>query len=181
MPYKKISGVYTITNITTNKILVGESVNILSRLRHHKSRLRKNKHDNSYLQKAWNKYGESDFLFEILEECNIEFTKSQEHYWSNLLNTKNRNFGYNIMTTNPYTAGTNINRIVTKETILKRSSKLRGRVQSKEEKERRINSLKEYYKNNTHHCLGKPRSESTKNKLSKIHKERVNFIKMQKE
>lgn len=32
--------------------------------------LRNNKHHNTYLQNAWNKYGESSFEFSVIRECN---------------------------------------------------------------------------------------------------------------
>ena len=38
----------------------------------HKAQLRGNYHDNPHLQNSWNKYGEENFKFEILEICNIE-------------------------------------------------------------------------------------------------------------
>lgn len=89
-------GIYTITNKINNKIYVGYSINIERRFRQHKNRLLKNIHQNEYLQLSWNKYGENNFIFEILEECEYQFCATLEHYWCNLLNTHNKNFGYNL-------------------------------------------------------------------------------------
>ena len=97
----KILGVYTITNSINNKIYVGKSNNCYNRFSKHKSALNKNTHPNNHLQSAWNKYGEDNFKFEILEEYpNIgNLLSSIEHYWCNMLNCHNRQFGYNIRPT----------------------------------------------------------------------------------
>jgi group I intron endonuclease len=62
-------GVYRIKNIINENCYYGSSKNVEKRWRHHKNNLRKNKHINQILQKAWNKYGEHNFLFELIEEC----------------------------------------------------------------------------------------------------------------
>ena len=116
------SGVYIITNTANGKHYIGESWNIQHRIWQHKSALRANCHDNEYLQRSVNKYGLENFKFEILEECNPEFTASFEHYWCNLLNTHNRNHGYNIKPTHPYRKN-----LMSIETRRKLSSKLKGR------------------------------------------------------
>lgn len=96
------SGIYTITNLVNDKIYIGRSKNYNQRLIYHKSSLKCNKHYNQYLQKAYNKYGEKNFVFELLEECKPEFLCSMEHYWCNLLNTHDKNYGYNIDPTSPF-------------------------------------------------------------------------------
>ncbi len=111
-----INGIYTITSIIDNKIYIGKAVNVQERLNNHKHLLRKNKHANRHLQNAWNKYGESNFKFELLEECEEDFLCSQEHYWCNLLNATNRKFGYNLAETSPDCS----NRL-TEESISKRT------------------------------------------------------------
>lgn len=95
----KISGIYTITCIINNKYYVGYSKNIHRRFSIHKSYLKSNKHDNQFLQNAWNKYGEKNFVFEILEECEEEYLNSLEHYWCYWLNSHNDEYGYNIQPT----------------------------------------------------------------------------------
>ncbi len=56
-------GIYAITNILTDTVYYGQSINIEGRLRSHKSDLNKNKHGNPRLQNSWNKYGNSAFVF----------------------------------------------------------------------------------------------------------------------
>jgi group I intron endonuclease len=63
----KISGIYKIINKVNGKYYVGSSKNIHVRWRVHKSNLNNNKHPNSHLQNAWNKYGNTLFEFTIVE------------------------------------------------------------------------------------------------------------------
>jgi group I intron endonuclease len=58
-------GIYKIINKTNQKFYVGSSKQIEKRWDSHKGNLRKNTHHNIALQRAWNKYGESNFKFEI--------------------------------------------------------------------------------------------------------------------
>lgn len=71
MELKKISGIYKIRNRINGKYYIGSSDNILGtsgRWMEHINGLKSNRHDNSYLQHSWNKYGQQNFEFSILEE-----------------------------------------------------------------------------------------------------------------
>ena len=61
------SGIYGIFNLINGKVYVGKASNINSRFRSHKSLLNKGVHYNAYLQHSWNKYGKSNFKFDIIE------------------------------------------------------------------------------------------------------------------
>lgn len=63
------AGVYCIKNKLDNKRYIGSSMNLRRRLKAHMYALIANRHHSSYLQRAWNKYGQQNFLVEILEEC----------------------------------------------------------------------------------------------------------------
>lgn len=63
------SGIYIIENLINKKIYVGQSNNIKKRWRQHKNLLKANNHHNIHLQRAWNKYGEKNFSFHIMEFC----------------------------------------------------------------------------------------------------------------
>ncbi|MEG2307269.1 MAG: GIY-YIG nuclease family protein [Erysipelotrichaceae bacterium] len=95
-------GIYAIRNLTTNKVYVGKSINIESRFSGHKAMLRsevRSKDCNRYLYNAFNKYGEDDFVFEILEEV-INPTDDEltdlELSWMIKLKSTERSFGYNL-------------------------------------------------------------------------------------
>lgn len=63
------TGIYQIRNILDNKIYIGQAKNFRARCNGHLSKLRLNKHHSPYLQRAFNKYGEENFVFEILLYC----------------------------------------------------------------------------------------------------------------
>lgn len=92
-------GIYKITNKVNGKIYVGQSVNIKQRWAEHKANLRNNKHENLYLQNAWNKYGEENFSFEIIEKCNQDELDDKETFWisecNSYINFVNAH-GYNL-------------------------------------------------------------------------------------
>lgn len=68
MTMNKVSGIYTITNKVTGKLYIGESLDIYRRWhKEHIPKLRKDLHYNKELQNDFNKYGEENFEFEILE------------------------------------------------------------------------------------------------------------------
>ena len=94
-------GIYKITSITSGKIYIGCASNIRTRINGHLYNLRKDKHNNSYLQRAWTKYGEENFIFEMIEKCDISDLHAREHYWVNELNSLNRSTGYNLKPTDP--------------------------------------------------------------------------------
>lgn len=63
------SGVYEIFNTINGKRYIGSAVVLLRRFTEHRKALTLNRHINSKLQRAWNKYGEQAFVFRILESC----------------------------------------------------------------------------------------------------------------
>lgn len=103
------SGIYAIKNISTGHLYFGQAKNISRRKSQHLSSLRNNKHGNQHLQNAWNKYGESDFEFYVVEKCDEDLLDEKEMYYINKYNTTDRNFGYNIE------SGGNANKILGKE------------------------------------------------------------------
>lgn len=95
------SGIYKIVNKVNNKIYIGCASNMRTRTNGHIYDLRKGIHKNKYLQKSWNKYGEKNFIFELVEECSTNELHKKEHYWVNKLNCLDRNIGYNLKPTDP--------------------------------------------------------------------------------
>ena len=95
MSYKKISGIYKITNTINNKSYIGSAVNVYYRLNTHKRLLRNNKHFNKHLQSSYNKYGLDIFSFELLEECLQSLLLQREQYWIDTLLVVDPNKGYN--------------------------------------------------------------------------------------
>jgi group I intron endonuclease len=84
----KICGIYKITCIITNKYYIGSSINIITRWNSHKNDLKNNKHHSYKIQKTWNKYGEKNFIFEIIEECDPvkEIILEREQFYIDYMN-----------------------------------------------------------------------------------------------
>jgi len=61
-----IPGIYEIRCISSNKLYIGETENLLARLGKHSESLTQNRHDCRELQKDWNQSGKEDFEFNIL-------------------------------------------------------------------------------------------------------------------
>lgn len=68
----KTCGIYSITNTANGKRYYGSSLNVDGRRRQHWSDLRNGRHKNPHLQSAWNVYGESSFVFALVEEVAAE-------------------------------------------------------------------------------------------------------------
>ena len=97
--YKKVAGIYIITNIQNNKKYVGHSKDIRKRWDSHKHDLRRNISKHIHLQAAWNLYGEQYFTFSFLELMQLGLTKQQyeevETKWVLHFKSHLSEFGYN--------------------------------------------------------------------------------------
>jgi hypothetical protein len=63
-------GIYRITNLCNGKNYVGQSIDVEKRWRQHKQKSARK--ENTYLQKAFAKYGIENFDFDVLQECTKE-------------------------------------------------------------------------------------------------------------
>ena len=80
------SGIYKITCTITGRLYVGSASNLRKRRNHHFHQLRLNRHGNTKLQRAFNKYGEAAFVFEVLELVLVrELLTAREQYWFGIL------------------------------------------------------------------------------------------------
>lgn len=93
MSKKIVCGIYEIVNIVNNKRYIGLSTNIYGRWRQHINALTSKTHYNAHLQSAWNKYGQDNFQFNIVEQCEKECLPDREIYWIAYYDSFNN--GYN--------------------------------------------------------------------------------------
>lgn len=85
------SGIYCIRNLSTNEIYVGSSSNLKKRKREHFNYLKNGVHHSRYLQRSYNKTGSYNFVFSVLENCNIDMLIIREQHYIDTLNPR-----YNI-------------------------------------------------------------------------------------
>jgi len=82
----EISGIYQIqSKIKPERCYIGSAINIKNRWTNHLWNLQENKHGSIKLQRHFNKYGESDLVFIIVELCFPEFMTAREQYYINKL------------------------------------------------------------------------------------------------
>lgn len=187
-----MSGIYSITNTINGKRYIGQTKQLFKiRWNQHKALLRKNKHFNPHLQRAWNLFGESSFIFEILEETTE--LNARERYWILFYKSSESAYGYNdkeggsveslspearkrlsekLKGRIPWNKGKKGLQKQSLESNRKRSETLRKRAESMSEEDR-----KQHYGK---HLIGKKskiigikRSEDTKRKISEGQKGRM--------
>lgn len=110
-------GIYQIVNCKNGHVYVGSSSNLDRRFIEHKSRLRKNNHVNSYLQNAWNLYGEDSFEFDVLITCHPDMLLYYEQQFIDKGNPE-----YNLCPT----AGNTLGRKLSDSECRRRSKALLG-------------------------------------------------------
>jgi len=78
-------GIYIFTNLINGKRYIGSSKNLYDRLRIHVHNLNNNKAHNKHFQASWNKNGEENFIYSILEFCNEDIRFEREQYYLSVL------------------------------------------------------------------------------------------------
>jgi group I intron endonuclease len=109
--WAQAQGVYVIHCLLSNKLYIGSAsyspaksgkkgkTSIRQRILGHKQFLKKRQHQNKHLQKAFDKYGEDNFVFYVIEvvDGSYEHLLERELYWQIHYNSLNCKYGYNIL------------------------------------------------------------------------------------
>jgi len=127
----KSTGIYIILCVKNNKAYIGSTKgnksNFHKRWKNHLLKLEKNAHYNIKLQRAYNKYGVNNFIFDILElipnENSYEFLWERELYYINKYNSVKKGFNISTNMKHPIT----FKRKVRKETCEKIRQGLLGK------------------------------------------------------
>ena len=194
--------IYKIINNVNDKFYVGSTVNIEQRKTRHFKDLKEGKHHSVYLQRAYDKYGETSFSFIIIKERVFkdenELRELEERYinycWGSgkLYNISKKGSGGDLVSYHPLN---DIIRKKHKENTLKvwenktleekeaYSQKMRGRGNpnfgnkwTDEQKENISIKLKEYYKTHDNFIKGKTFEEVYGNEKAKEIKQKLSNI-----
>lgn len=149
------TGIYCIENLVNGKKYIGKGVDIEGRWRSHKWELKRGLHKNSHLSKAWNLYGEKNFIFYIVEECTLETIDLKEICWIKNFKTfgYNGDYGYNA------TSGGDSGFLVLEETKKKQRTAKEG-----------IRLSEQHKLNIGLGLIGRVVTEFTRNKIGKSNK-----------
>lgn len=149
-----LCGVYKITNNVNGKVYIGQSVSIQTRWKEHINSLKRGDSRCTLLQRAWNKYGEENFTFEILELCTEDMLDEIEIKYINIYNSCNQ--GYNIE------SGGNVNKRLSENTKeLLRQSHL-----GKKMSEETLKKMSESRMGDKNPMYGKTHNKETRKKMS---------------
>lgn len=91
--------IYIIEQISNKRKYVGQTTreDALTRWKEHRSSLQIGNHWNRFLQRAWNKYGESDFKFYVIHSCDShEQLNESETSYIEKFNTMKPRYGFNL-------------------------------------------------------------------------------------
>lgn len=149
-----LCGIYKIVNNINGKVYVGQSINIKARWKDHINSLNRQDSSCTLLQRAWNKYGQESFSFEILELCSEDMLDEVEIKYIEICDSHNN--GYNIE------PGGNQHKHLTDETKRKIGDANRGRRHSEDAKKK----MSELRSGENNAMYGKYHSEESKKKMS---------------
>lgn len=89
-----VCGIYKITNLTTEQVYIGQSLNIADRWKQHcKCGLGIDAPATNLLYKAMQKDGLQNFTFQLLEKCSRDSLNEKEAFW--IETYQSNKFGYN--------------------------------------------------------------------------------------
>lgn len=155
-----LCGVYKITNNVNGKVYIGQSINIKERWNDHIKSLNRRDSHSILLQRAWNKYKQENFSFEILELCSEDELDDVEVKYIEFCDAINN--GYNIE------PGGNKNKHLSEETKKKIGDANRGRHHSEDTRQK----MSESRMGENNGMYGRHHSEESKKRMSDAAKNR---------
>lgn len=181
MRANKECGIYCIENTINHKKYIGQSIDIKNRWCNHKNDLNKGIHDNDYLQKSWNKYGEENFEFYILEHCSRDELDEKEIYYIELYNTIDGDCGYNLKT-----GGQNGGSQMSEYSKSKLSESLKNYYTDEMREQKRIDALNQWSNpeikakitGENNGMYGRRHTDEAKKKISECNKGRISSSKI---
>ena len=156
----KITGIYKIENTVNHKVYIGQSVNVINRLKDHTK-----KEDNKHLRNSFEKYGLDKFSFEVIKQT------YDLNYWEVFLiqiyHATDDRYGYNNASGGACGDYWNYITNEQKEIVRKKFSENTKKLwQAKEYRIKNSNS----HKGNPNHMKGKTFSQEVRQHMSEAHK-----------
>lgn len=162
-----MQGIYQITNLKSGKLYIGQSLNVEKRIKDHQYELSRGIHINRYLQAAWNKYGEANFVFSVLEEvlCSDDLTR-REKYWVDFYGGYESDVLYNLREPGPSgkMSSDSLKRLSESQKVLRKDSEYNQRLS----RALKNSWTPERRKQWSDFKKGKPLSEKHKEKLREV-------------
>jgi len=96
--FMSMGHIYQIRNTITNAVYIGSILKRDPRHRwmRHRKDLRGNHHHSQHLQRAWNKYGELAFVFEVIEQVDGDVIPREQWHLDNRKNNYLPHLNYNV-------------------------------------------------------------------------------------
>lgn len=155
-------GIYRIINTVTGLSYIGSAKNFERRYRSHLSDLRLNRHHSSKLQNSWNKYGEANFEFVVIECCAECDLLVREQHWIDAFDACAR--GYNSRPR----AESRLGAVASEELRAKLSQAHRGKALSEGHRAALADALRrsDVRAKISNSLRGRPLSEETRRKMA---------------
>jgi len=173
--YANVAGIYCILNIVSGKVYIGSASSLKARLCCHRSMLRRGRHDNGHLQRAWSLHGEQNFQFFLVQACAVSDLTRFEARWMQMTAACCPDYGYNLDRVATHT-------MHAEETKQKIASSLRGQRRSVEQRRNIAKGMTgvkhaprtaEQRLRYSRALMGHAVSEATRKKMSAVHKGKV--------
>jgi group I intron endonuclease len=128
---EKICGIYCIESIVDGKKYIGKAIYINRRIKRHFQNLRNGYHYNKYLQRVWDKYGEKNLKFYIVEICKTEELNNKEIFYIKFFNSMKE--GFNNTLGGDGASGTSHTKEAKKKIGISASARNKGKTYSRSE------------------------------------------------
>jgi group I intron endonuclease len=158
----RICGVYIIQNIINEHFYIGHSRDIEGRICVHSKSLERHCHHSKYLQRAYDKYGEDNFVYDILVACDESLLELKEQ---ELIDKLHPQYNVNLIVSDPPMKGKHHS----KEYKIGMSKRMLGNqyaVGTKHSDEDRRKTSERMKGNKFNAWAGKKHSEETKKRMS---------------
>ena len=134
------SGIYMIKCKETEKVYIGQSVDVKKRFKHHIYDLKRGKHANQHMVRAFSKYGKEAFEFSVLELCDKKILNDRDEFWISFYDSRNFEKGFNKVI-GPY-RGKGIKEYDSPEFKLMMSKESKKRWEDPEFKEKNLKAIR---------------------------------------